>query len=137
MTKRFLKLLGPALAVATMAVSSVPAEAGDIRFRAPFDFTVRGKVLPAGTYDVSETRGILALHSEKGGAFVQTSRMGSSRDRNLRVVFEKYGETYVLRQAWTGAGGFAVPQSRSERELARAGRAGQSAAVELVVIPAL
>ena len=137
MTKQLSRLLWPALAVATMAMSSVSAEAGDIRCRVPFDFTVKGKALAAGNYQISEVRGVLTLRGEQDGAIVLTTRVGSSEDHRLRVVFEKYGESYVLRQAWTGSGGSQVAPSRHERELAQKARNGQIAAAEQVEIPVL
>lgn len=137
MTKLF-KLLGPAMAVATLAMSAVSTEAAEIRARVPFDFTVKGKVLRAGTYEISETRGVLTLSGEKDGAIVMTMRVGSPADYRLRVVFEKYGETYVLRQAWTGVGGGSqVTPSRHDTELAQKARNGQTAAMERVEIPVL
>src|SRR5678809_1101314 len=69
MTKLF-KLLGPALAVATLAMSSVSAEAADIHCRVPFDFTVKGKALAAGAYTLSHERGVLTVRGEKDGAIV-------------------------------------------------------------------
>jgi len=137
MTKQLSRLLWPALAVATMAMSSVSAEAADIRCRVPFDFTVKGKSLAAGTYEISDVRGVMTVRGQKDGAIVLTTRVGSPRDTRARVVFEKYGETYVLRQAWTGTGGTQVAPSRAERELAQKARSGQTAAVEQIEIPAL
>jgi hypothetical protein len=137
MTKRLFKLLWPAAVAATLALSSVSAEAGDVRARVPFDFTVKGKALRAGTYDVSATRGVLTLHGENGGAIVLTSRVGSAADHQLRLVFEKYGDAYVLRQAWTGSGGEQVPVSAYDRELAQQARKGNLAAALRIVIPAL
>src|SRR5262245_7304609 len=137
MTKRFMKLVGPAAVAATLALSGVSAEAADIRARVPFDFTVKGKTLKAGAYNVSDSGGILMLNSATGGVFVLTTRVGSSSDRQPRLVFERYGDTYVLRQAWTGVGGYQLPQSKSEREAAKLARKGQTAAAETNVIPAL
>ena len=137
MTKQLSRLLWPALAVATIAMSSVSAEAGDIRCRVPFDFTVKGRTLAAGNYEISEVRGVLTLRGQKDGAIVLTRRVGSSTDHRLRVVFEKYGEAYVLRQAWMGSGGSEVAPSRQERELAQKARNGQTAAAERIEIPVL
>ena len=68
MTNRLSRLLWPALAVATLALSSVAAEAAEIRANVPFDFTVKGKSLAAGKYEITETRGVVQLRSEKDEA---------------------------------------------------------------------
>ena len=137
MTKRISRLLWPALALATLAMSSVSAEAADIRCRVPFDFTVKGRALAAGTYEISVSSGVLTVRGQKDGAIVMTTRVGSPRDTRPRLVFEKYGEAYVLHQAWTGTGGSELRLSRHEQELAQKARNGQTAAVERIEIPAL
>lgn len=138
MTKRLFKLMTPAALAAVLALLSVTADAADIRCRIPFEFTVNGKTLAAGTYTVSDANHVLFVRGDSGGAFAQTIGVGSPQDRGLRLVFEKYGEAYVLRQAWTGSGsGRELPRSRRERELAQAAKKGQVAAVERIVIPAL
>ncbi len=137
MTKQLLKLMWPVAVVVALAVSSVPAQAADIRCTIPFNFTVKGKTLPPGTYEISDTNGALFVRGLRSGAVVLGMRKESRTDNQPRLVFHKYGETYVLRQAWTGNLGREFPESSQERELARAAQAGQVAGVQRVVIPAL
>jgi len=136
MTKLF-KLVTPAALAAVLALLSVTADAADIRARIPFEFTVNGRTLSAGTYTVSDSNHVLFVRGDSAGAFAQTIGVGSPRDNQLRLVFEKYGDVYVLRQAWTGSAGRELPRSRHERELAQAVKKGQVAGVERIVIPAL
>jgi hypothetical protein len=137
MTKRFFKILWPVTVAAALAMTSVPVEAGDIRCRIPFDFTMKGKTLPAGTYDVTDERGVLTLRGDTDGGIVLTTRVGGYGDSRRRLVFQKYGEVYVLRQAWTGGAGSLLPESRHDRELARAAAGATSASTARIVVPEL
>jgi hypothetical protein len=143
MSMQLLKGLGPATLLAVLAVGAVRAEAAEIRATIPFDFVLQGKTMPRGTYNVSDTRGVLSVWNAAAqgrGAFVQTIAVQSERDRSPRLVFHRYGDQYYLRQAWArGGSGREIPVRREERELARAARGGQTAAraFESVVVPAL
>jgi hypothetical protein len=136
MTKLLLKIL-PVVALVGLVVSSVPAQAADITATVPFAFTVKGKTLPTGRYEIGDTNGALVVRGLRDGAIVLGLRTESRNGGRARLVFHKYGETYVLRQAWTGTFGREIPVTREERELARAAEAGQIAGLERVVIPAL
>jgi hypothetical protein len=136
MTKQLSRIVWPALALAAMAMAPLTAEAADIRARVPFDFTVKGRALPSGTYTVSEERGVLTLTGERTGAIVLTTRVSENK-RQPRLVFERYGEQYVLRQVWTSTAGNQVPRSRHDLDLAQKARNGQIAEAERVEIPAL
>ena len=139
MTKRFHKVLGAVSLVAGLAVLAVPADAAQIRCKVPFSFTVNGKTLPPGLYVVStETAaGSLLVRGYGHGVFTPTGRVESRTDSSAKLVFHKYGDQYVLRQAWMGGGsGRELPESREERELARATRGEKaSARLERVVVP--
>jgi hypothetical protein len=143
MSMQLLKGLAPATLLALLAVGSVPVEAAEVRATIPFDFVLQGKTMPRGTYNVSDTRGVLSVWNANAhgtGAFVQTIAVQSQRDRSPRLVFHRYGDQYYLRQAWTrGGSGREIPTQRQERELARAARGGRTAAraFESVVVPAL
>ena len=62
-------LKGAALAVAlgVLTLSApAPVAAADIRANVPFSFTVKGKVLPAGTYNVSNNNSALVIRGFNG-----------------------------------------------------------------------
>lgn len=121
MTKRYLGLLTPLALLATMTVHTPAAGAAELRANIPFAFTVNGANLPAGTYTLSESGSALFVQGATGGAVVLTNRTESSQHMQPSLVFNRYGDQYVLRQAWTGSGsGRELPQHRSERVLAQA-----------------
>ena len=141
MTKQILKGIGAASLVAALAVLSVPAEAATIRCNIPFSFTVNDKTLPAGTYTVStETaQGVLFVRGFGHAAVVSSIGLESGSDTSAKLVFHKYGDQYVLRQAWMGSGPVRqLPASRLERTIARAAQDGRVAAdFQRVVVPVL
>jgi hypothetical protein len=138
MRKRLLKGLWAASLVAVLAVFSMPVEAAEITFKVPFSFTVNGAVLPPGTYTVSTARSALFVQTFGHSAVVLTNSLESLNSTEAKLVFDKYGDQYALRQAWTGGGsGRELPRPRLEREMADAARSGEATTVERVVIPAL
>lgn len=136
MTKQLSRMLWPALAVAALALPPSAAQAADVRVRVPFGFTVKGKDLPAGTYTVSDERSMLTFQGDTSGAIVAYSRV-SEPDTRPRLVFERYGDQYFLRQVWTGTGGREVARSLAEQDLAQKARQGKIAKAERVEIPVL
>jgi hypothetical protein len=138
MRKRLLKGLWAASLVAVLAVISMPVGAAEIHFKVPFSFTVNGAVLPPGTYTISNAQSALWVRGFSNSAVVMTNRLESLNDTGAKLVFDKYGDQYTLRQAWTGGGnGRELPRPRLARELADAARSGEVAKMERVVIPAL
>jgi len=77
------------------------------------------------------------VHGYGDGAAVVTIRAESGRDSAPRLVFHRYGERYVLAEAWMDNGsGRVIPTSRVERELMEsARREGPAKAAEQVVVP--
>ncbi len=141
MTKQLLKGFWAASLVAVLAVVAVPAQAAEIRCQIPFSFTVNGKTLPAGTYSVSSevAQGALFVRGFSHAAVVLSNSIASTKDTAAKLVFHKYGDQYILRQAWMGGGsGRELPESRLERTLARAAQDRKVASsFERVVIPVL
>jgi hypothetical protein len=120
-TKRSLAILTPLALVALLTVAAPAAQAAELRAHIPFSFTVNKAKLPAGTYTLSESGSVLFVTGVRGGAMVLAGRVESRQRRQPSLVFHKYGDQYVLRQAWTGSGsGREVPESKHERELAQA-----------------
>ncbi len=139
MTNRLLGWASVTVAVAALAVMTVPAAAGDIRADVPFSFTVNGKTLPAGTYNISTDQTVVWVRGTAGGAVVLGNRVESRKDLEAKLVFYKYGDRHILREAWMGGGnGRALPKSQLERELAGMAREGRVAATfERIEIPLL
>ena len=128
-------------------LAAVPAQAQlpgvPIRVTIPFDFNVRGKILPAGKYEIrrigDEPDGLLVynLTNHQHAVFESEPVETSRTPRRGEVVFHEYGDTYFLAQIWTGGeetGREVIPSSnekRLERDLADKG--GAPVMVALVI----
>lgn len=99
-----------------------------IRASIPFDFTVRGKTLPAGEYEVSrigdEPVGLLLrnVHDKKDQIMFETEPVDVHRiPRKNILVFNRYGDSYFLEEVVTAGEetGRELSPSRAERSLRR------------------
>lgn len=108
---------------AAVALTGSPASAADLRADIPFSFQMGGKTLPAGTYQVSTSQGVLGVTGYEGGAFVMTNRLEENGVETVwqgpTLVFEKSGGGYALTEVWTG--------SRNGRKLPAASQATANA----------
>jgi hypothetical protein len=140
MSTQILKRFGAVAVVGLLAALTVPAQAGNIRARVPFGFTVRQALLPAGEYTVSNNgNGALIIRGFRGGAVALGMGRSSSRATNPKLVFHRYRDEYILREVWmTGTSGYALPETSRERELSRINKAsGAVAGFQRVEIPIL
>ena len=116
-----------------------------IRASIPFDFTVKGKTLPAGEYEVSRVMDepiallLRNVHDKHDEVVVETEpvigRMTPKRDE---LIFNRYGESYFLSEVFTAGeqtGEELYPTYR-EREL-RSEMARNQAGPETVTVAAL
>jgi hypothetical protein len=121
MTKRNLKTLFAAALIAMFTAAATPSQAGQINCDVPFSFTVNSsKTLPPGVYTLSSTgpMGTVLVRGATGAAFSVTNRLESRSARDAKLVFHKYGDTYILRQVWMGDGtGRELPRTQLERDL--------------------
>jgi hypothetical protein len=137
MRKRFLGGLWTAGLLAGLGVFALPTEAAEITFKVPFEFMVNGAALPRGDYAAYTAHSALFVQGLNQGAIVLTIGLESKTDGDAKLVFDKYGDQYVLRQVWMGGGsGRQLPKPRLDRELAEAGGGEAGTGVERVVIPA-
>ncbi len=91
----------------------------------PFAFHVGNDVMPAGEYRISAlqpgSRVVLITAVHSGAAvLVQTLLSGERAGQTAKLIFDRYGETYFLREVWIPA--FDVRQlhrSKAEQEYAR------------------
>jgi hypothetical protein len=110
-----------------LVAGSAIAQSRTVRSNVPFDFTVEGKTIPAGTYTIAKLgRGpeVLLLESQDGK---MQMIVGSNSAQNLngadktKLVFNRYKDQYFLSEIWVeGAySGRHIPQSKREKELAK------------------
>lgn len=111
-------------------VGSVHAQlpGAEIRASIPFEFTVRGKTLPAGEYAISrigdEPSGLLirSMRDKREHVVFETEPMDSRRiPRRNVLVFNKYGDSYFLEEVVTAGEtvGRELAPSHAERTLRR------------------
>ena len=103
------------LLIASTAFAQLPGTA--IRAQIPFDFTVRGKTLPAGEYEITrisdEASGLIIRNLERkhDEAVFETEPVYFERTpRRDELVFHRYGDTYFLSEVVTAG-------EQTEREL--------------------
>jgi hypothetical protein len=126
--------------IAVSAVSVRPARAAALECRIPFSFVVDAKTLRAGTYrvEVNAAQGLLEVRDLSHGAFALGIALDDPRTPETKLVFHRYGDQYVLREVWTGAGlGRELPEPRLERALAEGAAGKPTAQMERVELPAL
>lgn len=132
---------------AILAVANAHAQTSRVqKANIPFSFTVADQTFPAGEYIVervnpSSDKAALAIKSADGrmNRIVLTIPVQAGRTQeNARLVFNHYGDHYFLAEVWTPADntGMALPQSRSERSLARNGghRAPEQTTIALNIV---
>jgi hypothetical protein len=97
-------------------------------FNIPFDFSVRGKAFPAGSYTVGRAPGLNAdmfmIRSEDGNQYALCDSMPKqlqAAPEQSQLVFSRCGNSYRLREVRTAglATGREVLRTKRERSLER------------------
>jgi len=120
--------------IAFILTGPISAQEAGMRMEIPVSFLAGNTVFPAGTYvvRVNERFRVLQLQgvSASGGVMLA----GKSTTRQPAKVelgslrFQKYGDTYVLRNVWRryDTNGWALARSQKENELAKANPAARA-----------
>lgn len=105
----------------------------------PFDFSVRGKVLPAGEYTITEETGSPAIavrnSSTEEAVIVLTGwHVNTSGNGDSKLLFNKAGGRYYLAAVTTAGEGFdrVTIKSKAEREAESANREPIVASIKAV-----
>jgi hypothetical protein len=110
-----------------LAVLPALAQQHELLAAIPFDFTVRGKLMPAGDYQVAKVTpsGAWMLKSQAGAGgviFVAIVEDYGPREQP-KLLFRRYGGENFLAQICTGSIAVSVPVSKQEAIIrAHAGR---------------
>ena len=112
------------LLIAAPTGAQIPAGATE-RAVIPFDFVVRGKTLPAGTYTLrrfEEMPRTLEIENPSAHSHIMFETEPLERrnvTRTDELVFHRYGDTYFLRQIRIAGEeeGLEIATSRAERVL--------------------
>lgn len=108
----------------------------------PFAFEMGSKHLAPGTYTISTiTDGVVEVRSNSDVAIVLTCYGESSKPtKTAKIVFDRYGDHYFLRQLWFNPeekSYLESPESKSEKQAKRSELASNSKApsnVELAML---
>lgn len=99
-----------------------------LRATIPFDFSIRGKILPAGTYEIRRALDtpddlmILSLNDKHEHAIFETESVQARETlRRGQLVFHRYGDSYFLSEVFAGGDnlGRELVPSPQERKLKR------------------
>ena len=129
MIRRLVGILLAGCFLALLAVTPAQAQLPGIPIRVtiPFDFTIRGKTLPAGKYEIKrigdEPDALLVYNiTNHQHAIFESEPVETARaPKRGEVVFHEYGDQYFLAEIWSGGEemGREVIPSRAERRLER------------------
>ncbi len=83
-----------------VSAGSASAQDNGVRATIPFDFTVGNKVLPSGTYTIKlEQANVVAIvNREKSVTVLSIGYADGHRPNTSKLVFNKYGDQYFLRE---------------------------------------
>ena len=110
----------------TLAFSRVEAQTMELRASIPFEFRMGQTLMPAGSYTIHHSDGLLILREQNGGKATMGLTIATEppKDSSRAVlVFHRYGETCFLDKLWIPGYNTArgVLESSFEKELARRG----------------
>jgi hypothetical protein len=148
MMKKVFSVMATCCFLALFVTATVPAQLPGTALRAtiPFDFSVRGKTLPAGKYEIKRITDapdgliISSVNDKHERAMFETEPVELRKTPNRgEIVFHRYGDSYFLSKVFSGGEqmGRELPVSREERRLRREmARNGNRAEPETVALAA-
>jgi len=134
MTNRFVSVLSAVTLVAVLSPLAVSLGAAEVTAQIPFSFAVNGAPLPAGRYTVSTQDHTIVFRGLTRAAIVLGQPTQSSTRTTPKLVFDKQGSEYTLREVWLdGRSGQTFAKSRTSADRKSA---ANNVGVEQVVIAA-
>jgi hypothetical protein len=114
-------------ALATLvAASSAVAQEHAVKANVPFDFTVGSTHVPAGPYTIATAdqrdSNLIVLRSDTGKvAILATAYADGQKSQAGRLVFDKWGDQYFLREIQCASVdmNLELPVSKAEKSTAR------------------
>ena len=104
---------------------SAEAQTFQVQAKIPFEFHAGQKRMPAGTYTLQHSAGVLRIvksgPSHSAAFLLVRGAIRKGREKDGRIVFNRYGEEYFLSKLWQPNydDGLELPPARAEREMAR------------------
>jgi len=107
------------------AVGSTHAQAGGVKVRVPFQFSVGDKVLSAGEYVIWPDHNLVLLRAADGkiAATAQANHGEPDGGKSAKVIFHCYQKQCYFSGFWNPENEIAreTPRSKAETELAKHG----------------
>jgi hypothetical protein len=126
MKKQILNIVVTLSVIAALSIAGFAGLSGPIKANIPFDFMAGGKKLPAGEYAVRTGifQSTLEVRNLKTKQAVITISQGLEvrAGSKPQLIFRRYGDQYFLTKATDYSSGIELPQSKAEREAAKAKR---------------
>ena len=146
--KKFFSVVAAGCLLSLLVVGTTSAQepGTEIRVSIPFDFTVRGKTLPAGEYEIrrinDEPIGLLIrnMHDKHDNVVFETEpKIDRAMPKRDELIFTRYGDSYFLSEVRTAGEqtGEEVYPSHRERELKREMMTQNQVQSETVTVAAL
>jgi hypothetical protein len=107
-------------AVAMVSPSHGFAQDNDMRVNVPFAFHNGSQRMPAGVYAVKiESTHLILLRGDSKSGYVNTNPQIGKPAAKGKLVFERYGDQYFLREVWAANSetGQKCVKSKLEREV--------------------
>ena len=121
MRKHYFRILFALVGVAGLGMAAMGQAIDQIVVNIPYEFTVAGKTLPAGTYRLNRLSttdpGALLLSNVKNGSsaiFRSTTQDENNSTDKVFIGFEQVGEQYFLNKIGTNEHVFTISVSRSQ-----------------------
>jgi len=112
-----------AIALAMAVVSANGQSSLTVVSNVPFEFIVGDSEMPAGEYRIKRAMGnalTIQAAAENASASRLTTEIQSTKTKNARLVFHRYGNRYFLAEVWSGDTlGRQLSKSRQERAIER------------------
>jgi hypothetical protein len=104
----------------------------------PFAFSVGDKQLPSGAYEVRDVGRATLIANRDGENMVLGiyQYAGPAKVGETKLVFDKVGDRYFLREIWTSVHGqgLQLPESKLEQEIASSNREPAGGGTETVIV---
>jgi hypothetical protein len=124
MKRIFAIALLAAASFVTANSASAQSQNNKVQATIPFNFTVNGTAVPAGTYTIGSTSSgsaLLEIADRTDGVHVMVLSMPESQPANSsyngKLIFHKYGDQYFLAEICGGSSALdvAFPTSKAEK----------------------
>ena len=125
--------------MALMGATSLVAQTVNVRATIPFDFRVGKRLMPAGSYTLTQSSAALFVRKEVDNRNSVISMTNSAYHsgvlNNGGLEFNRYGDVYFLSKIWgpDSSDGRELVKTSQEREIAKRVRSVETAGIALKV----